>query len=612
MSLAGKLDLEKSLAFGLMACVFVYVAVRAAFVPLSFDESITFFYYIHQGECWPGIAHWDANNHILNSFLGTISHSLYGDSEFAIRLPNVLSAMLYLGFSYLISFQLKNKWPRWVLFLALIFSHFTIEFLGYTRGYGMSMALLLPAIYFIQKWMNDTTSLLYLLIGIAAMQLGTLANLSLLTINLLLWGWIPVWLLVKREKIQIAQVIIWLASSYCIYWFADLSFQMKELGLLYYGSGAGFWEITVKSLAENGFGPLAEVILVFVPITAISIVIATSLLVYQFIKKELRHELFFAYLLFASVVANLMLNWLFEVNFPEDRVGMYYLIFLPLALVFTINAVVENQKWFGRNRILAYTALLPLLLFPAGFALSMNTTHAVLWKGDSAVKDFYDEIAHRTDKGSMPTITGYHLKRIPFYYYNLRGGDRLHLLQQDAYRGDEADFQIADLKEEGAWDKYDTIAYHKPSDQYLLERKIKREKALVFSNELSPKESSADEYYSLFQGNVDSIGGKDLIWRIQVQMTDIPEPLPGWIVAEVYDKDGKSQIMVNLFTHWIRTSWKQGQIFDHTLMLRNIPEDGVYLKLYYWNIKQRPIAFGKTTVGLYEILPDKSDATLAK
>jgi hypothetical protein len=362
-------------------------------------------------------------------------------------------------------------------------------------------------------------------------------------------------------------------------------------------------------LAENGFGPLAEVILVFVPITAISIVISASFLVYHFIKKELKQELFFAYLLFASVVANLMLNWLFEVNFPEDRVGMYYLIFLPMALVFTIDAVVENQKRSGRNRILANAALLPLLLFPAGFALSINTTHAVLWKGDSAVKELYKEIARRTEKESMPTITGYHLKRIPFYYYNLRGGDRLHLLQQDAYRGDEADFQIADLKEEGAWSQYDTIAYHKASDQYLLERKIKREKELIFSNKLSAKEASTDEYYSLFQGNMDSIGGKDLIWRIQVEMTDIPEPLPGWIVAEVYDKDGQSQIMVNLFVHWIRTSWKQGQVFDHTLMLRNVPEDGVYLKLYYWNIKQRPIAFGNTTVGLYEILPDKIAST---
>ncbi len=609
MSFLSKLDLEKSLAFGLMACVFVYVAIRASLVPLSFDESITFFYYIHQAEFWPGIAHWDANNHILNSLLGAISYSIFGDSELAIRLPNVLSATLYLVFSYLLSFQISEKWPRWMLFLSLIFSHFTIEFLGYTRGYGMSMSLLLPAIYFIHKWMNQTASFLYLLIGIVAMQLATLANLSLLTINLLLWGWILFWILIKREKIQIGQAIIWLVSGYCIYWFANLSFQMKELGLLYYGAGDGFWEITVKSLAGNGFGPLTDVVLVCVPIMAISVLAATLFLLYQLVKKKTKRALLFAYLLFASVVANLMLNWLFEVNFPEDRVGMYYLIFLPLALVFTINAVVENQNWLGQKRFLAYLSFLPLLLYPVGFAFSVNTTHAVLWEKDSAVKELYDEIATRTNKESMPTITGYHLKRIPFYYYNLRGGDGLHLLQQDAYRGDEADFQIADLKEEGKWDMYDTVAYHKPSDQYLLERKKKREKALIFSNTLNPKEASADEYYGFFQGEVDSIGGKDLLWRIQVEMTNIPRPIPGWIVAEVYDKDGNSQIMVNLFVHWIRTSWKEGEVFDHMLMLRNVPENGVYLKLYYWNIKQRPIAFGKAMVALYEILPDKSDAT---
>ena len=608
MNLLGKLGFEKSLAFGLLAGVFAYVAIRAALVPLSFDESVSFFYYIQQGEFWPGIAHWDANNHVLNSLLGTISYSLFGNSEFAIRLPNVLSAILYLAFSYLLSFELKDRWPRWALFLALVFSHFTIEFLGYTRGYGMSMAYMLAALYFVYEWTGSSAKVGSLLAGLAVMQLATLANMSVLIVNLLIWGWVVFWLVLKPAKRTFAAFAILLLSAACIYWFATVSFQMKELGLLYYGSGDGFWEVTVTSLAQNGFGPLGTVVLIFVPVLAVITLIAAFFLLFRSFQNQFRRQLFFAYLLFGSVVAHLMLNWLFQVNFPEDRVGMQYLAFLPLALVYTVVAVADEGMVSDMARKAMQYALIPLLLYPSGFALSVNASHAGLWKADAAVKQFYEELASRSDtkKEQMATITGYHLKRIPFYYYNLRHGDPIHLLQTDAYRGEEADFQIADLSDKGRWDRYDTISYHEPSGQYLLERRQKRQKQMMLTNRLEPKETATDEYYVLYEGDIDSLEGKDLLWRVQMEMTDIPDPIPGWVVAQIDDADGQTQIMVNLFVHWVRASWQAGEAFDQMLMLKDVPAGGTHVKLYYWNIKQRPIAFGQVCASLYEILPDGS------
>jgi hypothetical protein len=52
--------------------IWLYLWLRAFYVPLIYDEIATFYGYVHVGKFIPFYAHWDANNHIINSLLSSI------------------------------------------------------------------------------------------------------------------------------------------------------------------------------------------------------------------------------------------------------------------------------------------------------------------------------------------------------------------------------------------------------------------------------------------------------------------------------------------------------------------------------------------------------------
>jgi hypothetical protein len=101
---------DRHIAIGLTALIGVYIMVRAALVPITYDEAATFFHYVHHGKFLPGDAHWDANNHILNSALTIVSNRFFGDGEFALRLPNVLAGLLFLFCSLRLSMLLTDRY----------------------------------------------------------------------------------------------------------------------------------------------------------------------------------------------------------------------------------------------------------------------------------------------------------------------------------------------------------------------------------------------------------------------------------------------------------------------------------------------------------------------
>ena len=93
---------EKS--FYLLSCVLIFVLlfIKAKTMSMTHDESSSFFYLndknvffdLFDKNAWP-----NANNHWLNTILFQISSRLFGPSELAIRLPHVLSFILYADFT---------------------------------------------------------------------------------------------------------------------------------------------------------------------------------------------------------------------------------------------------------------------------------------------------------------------------------------------------------------------------------------------------------------------------------------------------------------------------------------------------------------------------------
>jgi hypothetical protein len=173
-------------AFGL---VFLgYACLRARRVALTIDEAHTFFDYVQRGIF--NVFNVDmANNHVLNSLFTWCVTRIAGTSEFVLRLPNLFGHVLFLVFS----FRLLRRYAPDIVaasgFVILNANPYILEFFSLCRGYGLSLGLLMPALYYFLRFMDETRggsllagrSLSAALIFAGA---GVVANLTLLIVFL--------------------------------------------------------------------------------------------------------------------------------------------------------------------------------------------------------------------------------------------------------------------------------------------------------------------------------------------------------------------------------------------------------------------------------------------
>src|SRR5258706_2671122 len=120
---------------------------RAATKSVPIDEAYTYTIFL-AGPVANVFAQYDANHHILHSFLCKLSISLLGLSEITLRLPSLLGGLLYLITSLRLCRRLFGQ--GWLLpfsFALLTMSPALLDYFSAARGYGMGLAFLLLAIW---------------------------------------------------------------------------------------------------------------------------------------------------------------------------------------------------------------------------------------------------------------------------------------------------------------------------------------------------------------------------------------------------------------------------------------------------------------------------------
>lgn len=112
------------------------VAIKAASAPLTWDEAWT---YLHYARSWRDLLTLDyANNHLLHSLAVRLAVVLTGtNSEFVIRLPNVLAAGLYLAATLAVLPQVRF---RRTFFFVCAGAPYLFDYFALARGYGLAAA----------------------------------------------------------------------------------------------------------------------------------------------------------------------------------------------------------------------------------------------------------------------------------------------------------------------------------------------------------------------------------------------------------------------------------------------------------------------------------------
>lgn len=164
----------------------IYVFLRALNLSMTHDEAHTYlaFHDVSVWSCFWSASCWEnANNHLLNTLFMQGSVALFGPSEWAIRLPNVLAYALYLWVSLRLVALLAPDKPglQWIGFILLNANPYLLDFFSLARGYGLSVSFMLTTLWFFLRWLRDgrmlDISLSYLWLGLAVLSNFTALNL---------------------------------------------------------------------------------------------------------------------------------------------------------------------------------------------------------------------------------------------------------------------------------------------------------------------------------------------------------------------------------------------------------------------------------------------------
>jgi hypothetical protein len=585
----------------------VYLVLRAIFVPMLHDEIATFFRYVHINEVFPWFSEWSANNHYLNSLLTLIHYKIFGSSPVVLRLANLIFFPLYFYFSWKISGLLKNPWLKYGLLISLLFAHNFLEFFGTSRGYGISMALLMGSVWYtILLWKEPKPR--YTFYVLVSLVLATYANLTIMNSFILLTGLLVMILLSKKTKkglVAHAAYIIFLGIAPILF-FTKLLFRLQAEGELHYGKPDGFITVSISTISKLLTGYDAMIVMV-VPMVLFAVAFLIFLII---VGKNFKNRDFislfdpqwiFLYLLTGNIVASVLENKIFGTNFPEDRTGLYFYPLLAGSFFFSLDQIRFRMGWK------AIIPAIPFLFFPAHFLFNMNLSWSSL-ENQAIPERFHKTV--RTDispTGFPATVQGYQGRLMRWAFMNFRTGSEAGLVHFSGYPSLAGDYQIVTGSDYSFWDKYyEMTDKDERSGLALLMRKTKLNRELIYQqNAIESHNTVTDEFLELSRGTIDSLAGYPLYFGFDFELISKSKPLHAWIVATVYDNEGNA-IRYEFFpVDWYRTDWSEPEKpIRNGMLVQDLPENTSEYVIYIWNIRKDPYELRKGTFSLFKINKD--------
>ena len=555
---------------------FLYLMGRAAWVPISHDEAATFFHYIQTENVLPYLAHWDANNHILNSILSLWSTKLFGNDLIWLRLPNLLSFPVFVYFAFRLTRFIDESLIRKFVFLALITAWLPLEFFAQARGYGMSLAFILAAILFLIKFQRSATPGNQFLLWVFSI-FAISANASLSNSYLLLLAFTFLAIAVNKTK-RAVNILIYVALGIAPFlFFTAYAFELKNKGLLYYGGNEGFVEITLKTLIKYTLGtdslPLVGLI------SALGILSGVFLLV-KHVKSTIRNPdpgMVSAIFLLGNVVGAILLQLIFEVNYPEDRAAIYLIPYFILTLGFGLDQFQEKLP------SLRYVSSI-LLVFPIITAANANFVEVRLWNSLPLSEEVFEQVQKASGEFDRPVVVeGYFLYMLSWGYYNVNSPEKLPPFMPRRDNMPIADFEVcyAEKCDDYAAD-YHQIWQNRENGVSLLRRNDIVEYDVIFEKSAYAIPLNENEFTELVRLPEQELPDSLHAIELDIQLT-LPDKAPRFnFVISANNEKGENILYDYFSVSWIKPYWNGENL--HFIRLSSLPEETSEMVFYLWNI----------------------------
>lgn len=572
---------NKNIFFLASLLVFIFIFLKATVQGISHDEAATFFHYIHAEVFIPGEALWDANNHIINSFLSIQFYKIFGKDLIFLRLTNVLSFLLYAFYIYKTSSFLNSKWSKYAYQLALLTPIFLLDFFTLTRGYAMSIAFLWAAIFhfaafFTSKSLKDNI-LFWIFIALA-----TWSNLSLINNYLIFIGIFVGYSFFNYKDLTISSKLLFFFPGLTFFTAAGLySYKMKLLGLLYYGNQDGFVATTLSSLANFQFDKdnfLVASIWFFS-------MLLFGILVFVNAKSKTQAIAFFSFkymigtLLLLNVLGVFLLNILLGVNFPEDRAAIYFIPLFIAAFVVAVDELLSFNSAFKWLYVFIF-------IFPIQLIANTSMQGTKLWKTLYMYKEMHEVVVNEQKKSNkLLSINGYRLHKMSWAYFNLNKS--LNSMYAFPYPDTCADIIFAVDKDYDMdnFKSYSPFYHSNFSDMTVWKRNVFLERHNFFHSKDTLEYRGSDTFYEIFNDTLFS-DYKRVSSTFDIVLDTKERPFIGSVVFEVKDMKGKLINYEAIPFDWLRSEWEG----DMIKIQRNLPDvatNKTHLKIYIWNFKEK-------------------------
>lgn len=145
-----------SLALALIVALFLTNVYRAATQSITHDEAVTYESFLAEKQ-YRIFTRFDANHHLLNTYLCLLTTSLCGVSEFSMRIPSLLGGALYLGMMYRLCRTLYGNGPVFLLAVCVLcLNPFLLDFLSLARGYSLALGFCAWTLFELVRHGTDT------------------------------------------------------------------------------------------------------------------------------------------------------------------------------------------------------------------------------------------------------------------------------------------------------------------------------------------------------------------------------------------------------------------------------------------------------------------------
>jgi len=328
--------LQATWLFWIVAVVtFVYLVVRAFYSDLAYDEHWSYLA-VFQESGWDLLTFKNvcANNHFLSSVFSMLfMHALPVHEEFAIRLPGILFALLYLYASWKISKRVGGQRVQNLAFLVFAANPFVLVFFGMARGYALALGLQMLSLAALLDGLNGDSHALSN--SIWAAFLTVLANLSWLYFFGALCGVIGVIALSRRQHKVLVSLIC--ASLALAVFYVPRVVKLHQLpatslcGLGALGGGESFVNGTVGSLCKATIYGLPEHFRLAAACFTVALALGVMVAILNCCRKSRLIDFGGAAVIILLLMAgaSLLSHWMLNINYLVQRTAMQ---FIPLFL----------------------------------------------------------------------------------------------------------------------------------------------------------------------------------------------------------------------------------------------------------------------------------------